>query len=75
MTDDTRIPDMAHTHIPDAFQGRGREIVHFSAAVLFKRTILLAGGILVPIKSGKDLVKNNFLFHQVSIGFYQELEN
>ena len=61
MTDDTRIPNMAHAHVPDVFQGRGREVVHLSAAVLLYRSTLLTSGITVAIETGENLIDNNLI--------------
>ena len=61
MTDDTRIPDMAHAHVPDVFQGRGREVVHLSAAVLFNRSTLFASSVAITIETGENLIDNNFI--------------
>ena len=65
MTDDTCVPNMAHAHLPDAFQGAGREVIHLSTSVLFYGTILLASGITIPVEPGENLIKYDFLFHKV----------
>jgi hypothetical protein len=56
MTDDARVPNMAHAHLPDFLQGAGREVIHLSATVLGDRTILLTGGVTIAVKSCKDLI-------------------
>ena len=63
MTDDTRIPNMAHAHLPDFLQGAGREVIQFSATVLFYRSIFFSGGVPIAVETGENLVDNNFLFH------------
>ena len=56
MTDDARVPNMAHAHLPDFLQGAGREVIHLSATVLGNRAILLTSGITITVKSCKDLI-------------------
>ena len=57
MTDHTCVPDMAHAHLPDVFQGGGREVIQFTATVLLNRSILLASGVPIAIKARKNLIK------------------
>ena len=67
MTDNTRVPDMAHAHLTDSFQYSGREVVHFTASIFLNRAIRLARLILIPVKSGKDLVDDNLIrCHELS---------
>ena len=61
MTDDTRVPDMAHAHLPDFLQGAGREVVHLSTTVLGYRTILLTSGIAIAIKTRENLINNDLI--------------
>ena len=61
MTDHTCVPDMAHAHLPDVFQGGGREVIQFTAAVLLNRSILLASGVPIAIKARKNLIDNQFI--------------
>ena len=63
MTDDTRVPDMAHAHLPDLFQDGGREVVQFATAILGQRTILLASDVTIAVKPRKNLINNSLLFH------------
>jgi hypothetical protein len=65
MTDDTRVPNMAHAQLTDFFQYSGREVVHFTASIFLNRTIGLARLIPIPVKTGEDLVNNDFTrFHE-----------
>ena len=63
VADDARVPDMAHAHLPDLLQGGGREVVHLSAAVLGKRSVLFPRRILIPIQTSENLIDDSFLFH------------
>jgi len=57
---------MAHAHLPDFFQGAGREVVQFTTSVLLNRTIYLAGGIAIAVKTGENLVDNELTrFHEL----------
>ena len=64
MTDDTRVPNMAHAHFPDFFQGTGREVVQFSTSVFLNRTMFLAGRVTIAVETGEDLIDNYLIrFH------------
>ena len=56
VTDDARVPNMAHAHFPDFLQGRGREVVQFSTSILFYRTILLASSVTIAVETGEYLI-------------------
>ena len=60
VADDTRVPNMAHAHLPDILQDSGREIIQFATTVVGYRSILLAGRVTVAIQSCKNLIDDGF---------------
>ena len=65
VADNASVPDMAHAHLPDLFQGAGREVVQFSATILLNRSTFLAGSVPIAIESGENLIDYYLFFHSV----------
>ena len=64
VTDDARVPNMAHAHLTDMFQYSGREVVHLSTTVLLNRTTGFAGRVTVGVQTGENLIEYYFMrFH------------
>ena len=61
MTDNACVPNMAHAHVPDLFQGSGREVIHLSATVLLYRSTLFTSGVPITIETGENLIDNNLI--------------
>ena len=61
MSDNTCVPNMAHAHLLDSFQGFGREVVQFSATVLSDRAIFHSVGAAIAIKPRKNLINYHLI--------------